>query len=90
MPAVNFHHNTITVSGDCDVKLTLDDQNNPDEPLSLLCPGETKKDFTGKLVCVEPYGTYSTRSWRLSQGMDAAENEDVTVTDQSKQNMKSE
>ncbi|KAJ5186611.1 hypothetical protein N7449_011375 [Penicillium cf. viridicatum] len=82
MPTAKFVNDNITVSEESDVKLTLDDENNTDEPLTLLCPGETKKNFTGKIVSIEPYGTYSTRSWRLSEDVDFAVNRDVTVTDQ--------
>ncbi|KAJ5544035.1 hypothetical protein N7513_003310 [Penicillium frequentans] len=85
MPTAKFVNDNITVSKECDVKLTLDDENNTDEPLTLLCPGETRKNFTGKIVSIEPYETYSTRSWRLSEDVDFADNKDVTVTDQSKQ-----
>lgn len=85
MHTAKFINDNITVSQETDVKLTLQDANNTDEPLTLLCPGETRKNFTGKIVCIEPYCTYATRSWQLSEDVDFAANKDVTVTDQSKQ-----
>lgn len=90
MPTAKFVNDNITVSEESDVKLTLDDENNTDEPLTLLCPGETKKNFTGKIVSIEPYGTYSTRSWRLSDDVDFSANENVTVTDQGKHAIQSD
>lgn len=84
MPTAKFVNNNITVLNESDVKLTLlNEEKDPDEPLTLLCPGETRKNFTGKVVSIEPYETYSTRSWRLSEDVDFAANMDVTVTDQS-------
>ena len=87
MHTAKFVNDNITVSEDSDVKLTLDDETNTDEPSTLLCPGETKKNFTGRLVCIEPYQTYSTRSWQLSEDVDFDANNDVTVTDQSEQSI---
>jgi hypothetical protein len=90
MPAAKFVNDNITVSKDCDVKLTLNDEKNRDEPLTLVCPGETKKNFTGKTVSIEPYETYSTRSWQLSEDVDFDANQDVTVTDQSEQSIQND
>ncbi|KAJ6125013.1 hypothetical protein N7471_012330 [Penicillium samsonianum] len=81
MHTAKFINDNITVSKESDVKLTLYDENNPDEPLTLLCPGETRKNFTGKVVSIEPYCTYATRSWQLSEDVDFVANKDVTVTD---------
>ncbi|CAP94179.1 hypothetical protein PCH_Pc16g15090 [Penicillium rubens Wisconsin 54-1255] len=82
MPTAKFINDNITVSNETDVKLTLYDENNTDESLTLLCPGETRKNFTGKIVSIEPYTTYATRSWQLSEDVVFAANRDVTVTDQ--------
>lgn len=85
MPTARFINDNITVSCDTDVKLTLYDETNTDEPCTLLCPGETRKNFTGKIICIEPYSTYAVRSWQVCEDVDFAANKDVTVTDQSKQ-----
>lgn len=83
MRTAKFVNDNITVSGDSDVKLTLYDEKDTDQPLTLLCSGETKKKFTGRIVCIEPCQTYSTRSWQLSEDVEFDANKDVTVTDQS-------
>lgn len=85
MHTAKFVNDNITVSNDSDVKLTLYNEKDTDDPLTLLCPGETKKRFTGRIVTIEPYQTYSTRSWQLSEDMEFDADKEVTVTDQSEQ-----
>ncbi|KAJ5619455.1 hypothetical protein N7510_003439 [Penicillium lagena] len=85
-----FVNDNITVSEDADVRLTLDDEKNTDAPLTLLCPGETKRNFTGKIACIGPYETYCTRSWQLSEDVEFDPNKDVTVTDQGEQSIQSD
>lgn len=85
MRTAKFVNDNITVSNDSDVKLTLYDEKDTDDPLTLLCPGETKKKFTGRVVSIEPCQTYSTRSWQLSEDMEFDADKDVTVTNQSEQ-----
>jgi hypothetical protein len=75
------------VSEDADVRLTLDDEKDTDEHLTILCPGETKNNFTGKTVCIGPYETYCTRSWQLSEDVEFDANKDVIVTDDSEQSI---
>lgn len=85
MPTAKFVNDNITVSKDSDVKLTLYDEKYTDDPVTLLCPGETQKNFTGRIVSIEPCQTYATRSWELSEDVEFDANKDVTVTDQSEQ-----
>jgi hypothetical protein len=90
MRTAKFVNDNITVSCDSDVKLTLCDEKDTDGLLTLLCPGETKKNFTGRIVGIEPCETYSTRSWQLSEDMEFDANKDVTVTDQSEQSIQND
>ncbi|KAJ6000512.1 hypothetical protein N7481_000921 [Penicillium waksmanii] len=85
MSTARFINDNITVSKETDVKLKLYDENDTDEPCTLLCPGETRKNFTGRIISIEPYSTYAVRSWQVCEDVDFDANKDVTVTDQSKQ-----
>ena len=88
MPTARFVNDNITISKDSDVKLTLYDAKYTD--VTLLCPGETQKNFTGTIVSIEPCQTYSTRSWQLSEDVEFDDNKDVTVTDQSEQSLQND
>lgn len=90
MPTARFVNDNITVSEDADVKLTLRDEKNTDESSILLCPGETKKNFTGKTVCIGPYETYCSRPWEISEDVEFDANKDVTVTDDGEQSTQSD
>lgn len=85
MRTAKFVNDNITVSCDSDVKLTLYDEKDTDDPLTFLCPGETKKRFTGRIVSIEPCQTYSTRSWQLSEDTEFDADKDVIVTNEGKQ-----
>ncbi|KAJ5599596.1 hypothetical protein N7450_000663 [Penicillium hetheringtonii] len=82
MHTAKFVNDNITVSNDSDVKLTLYNEKDTDDPLTLLCLERLKKRFTGRIVTIEPYQTYSTRSWQLSEDMEFDADKEVTVTDQ--------
>jgi hypothetical protein len=92
IPSMNIHSTThtarfvndnITVSEEADVRLTLSDEKDTDESSIVLCPGETKRNFTGKILCVGPYEMYCERPWQLSEDVEFDANKDVTVTDES-------
>ena len=85
-----FVNNNIIVSEDADVRLTLNDEQDPDESSIVLCPGETKRNFTGKILCIGPYETYCERPWQLSEDVEFDANKDVTVTDESEPSIQSD
>lgn len=85
-----FVNNNITVSEEADVRLTLSDEKDTDESSIVLCPGETKRNFTGKILCVGPYETYCERPWQPAEDVEFDANEDVTVTDESEQSIQSD
>lgn len=78
-----FVNNNITVSAEADVRLTLSDEKHTDESSIILCPGDTERNFTGKILCVGPYEIHCERPWRLSEDVEFDANKDVTVTDRS-------
>jgi hypothetical protein len=78
-----FVNNNIIVSDEADVRLTLSDEKDMNESSILLCPGETKRNFTGKILCVGPHEVYCERPWQLSEDVEFDANKDVTVTDES-------
>ncbi|KAJ5975991.1 hypothetical protein N7481_009698 [Penicillium waksmanii] len=77
-----FVNDNITVSAEADVRLTLSDEKDTDESSTILCPGETKRNFTGKILCVGPHEVYCERPWQLSEDVQFDANKDVTVSDE--------